>query len=103
MKIWRSVNTYTHAQVIANPYIVVAARAAGYPATWNRYAAVSQNEVPTEADFLDASAKTSGTIRVLIPTSGWGDERRGYLHFALPASQEAPTIAGAARRDKFNR
>ena len=94
LKLWRSVNTYTHAQVIADPYVVVAARAAGYPATWNRYAAVSQNEVPTEADFLDASAKTSATIRVLIPTSGWGDERRGYLHFALPASQEAPTIAG---------
>ena len=62
--------------------------------TWNRYAVVSQNQEPTAADFADSSARTSESIQVLIPNAGWGADRRGYLHFALPADQDAPTIAG---------
>ena len=94
MLTYRSTGQYTQAEVQGAGYELTIAVDPGFPTTWNRYACVTQSDTPTAADFLEASARASATIRVLIPTSGWGDERRGYLHFALPASQEAPTIAG---------
>ena len=90
----RTVGTYTQAEVDADPYVLTVRKDPAAPATWNRYAIVTQNAVPVASDFADASARTSETIQVLIPNTGWGDDRRGYLHFALPADQDAPTIAG---------
>ena len=63
------------------------------PSTWNRYAVVTANPVPTAADFLSDDASTSASISILIPNAGWASGR-GYLHFALPADQDAPTVAG---------
>ena len=94
MLTYRSTGQYTQAEVQGAGYELTIAVDPAFPTTWNRYACVTQSDTPTAADFLEASAQTSATIRVLIPTSGWGDERRAYLHFALPATQEAPTIAG---------
>ena len=98
--IYRSTGTYTQAEVQAAGYELVVEVAAGFPNTWNRYAVVTQNAVPVASDFADATAQTSPTIRVLIPNSGWGDDARGYLHFALPADQGAPTIAGQVGGDQ---
>ena len=94
-RLYRTVGTYTQAEIDAEPFELAVAKDAAYPATFNRYAVVTQNETPTAADFLSANARNSASIRVLIPDAGWTDGR-GYLHFALPADQAAPTIAGQA-------
>ena len=91
---YRSVGTYTQAEVDADAYVLTVRKDPAFPSTWNRYAVVTQNQEPTAADFLNATARTSESIRVLIPNTGWGDDRRAYLHFALPIGQDAPTIAG---------
>ena len=44
---------------------------------------------------MHANAQTSESIIISIPNGGWANGR-GYLHFALPADQDAPTIAGLA-------
>ena len=93
IKLWRSVNTYSKAEVTAGPWTVVSRRAAGVPTTWNRYAVVTADPTPTAADFLSDVATASPTINIFIPNSGWEDGR-GYLHFALPANQDTPTLAG---------
>ena len=86
--------TYTQAEIDAAPYeLTVIKKDLRSPNTWNRYAVVTANDTPTAADFLSDNATSSETIRILIPNEGWGTGR-GYLHFALPATQDAPTIAG---------
>ena len=91
---YRTVGTYTQAEVDADAYVLDIRKDPAAPSTWNRYAVVTQNQEPTAPDFLNATARTSESIRVLIPNTGWGDDRRAYLHFALPIAQDAPTIAG---------
>ena len=91
--IYRTVNTYTQPQVDSADYELTIEKDSAFPNTWNRYAVVSANPVPTEADFLSDVATVSQSTRIFIPNSGWTDGQ-GHLHFALPASQAAPTIAG---------
>ena len=93
--IYRTVNTYTQPQVDSADYELTIEKDPAFPNTWNRYAVVTANPVPTEADFLSDVATVSQSTRIFIPNSGWTDGQ-GYLHFALPASQAAPTIAGLA-------
>ena len=94
-RLYRTVSTYTQAQIDADTYELTVIKDPAAPETFNRYAVVTASDTPTEADFLSTGAKSSQTIRVLIPNVGWGTGR-GYLHFALPATQDAPTIAGQA-------
>lgn len=91
--VWVSDNTYAWADIKDHPFVLTLEKDASAPNTWNRYAVVTQNAVPTAADFLHANARTSASISIFIPNAGWVDGR-GYLHFALPSAQDAPTIAG---------
>lgn len=91
--VWVSDNTYAWADIKDHPFVLTLEKDASAPNTWNRYAVVTANPVPTAADFLHANARTSASTIIFIPNSGWVDGR-GYLHFALPAAQDAPTIAG---------
>ena len=90
---YRTTNTYTQAEIQSADYVLVVQRVAGTPATFNRYAVVTGNPVPTAADFLSDDANASASISILIPNAGWVNGR-GYLHFALPSAQDAPTVAG---------
>ena len=91
--LYRTTGTYTQTEIDAAPYELTVIKNPASPNTWNRYAVVTANDTPTAADFLSDNATSSETIRILIPNEGWGTGR-GYLHFALPATQDAPTIAG---------
>ena len=92
-KVYRTTSTYTQSEVDSADYELAIMVDAAFPHTYNRYAVVTDNPVPTAADFLGSNAQFSSGISILIPNSGWVDGR-GYLHFALPATQAAPTIAG---------
>ena len=85
--------THVWSEVNAHPFELVLAKDAAAPNTYNRYCVVTDDAVPTAADFLSDDATHSDTISILIPNSGWTDGR-GFLHFALPSGQDAPTIAG---------
>ena len=92
-RVWVSSQAYTPDQIDAHPFELTIARRSTTPSTYNRYAVVTENAVPTAADFMGPNARVSSHELILIPQSGWVD-RRGYLHFALPEGQDAPTIAG---------
>ena len=90
---WHSVGTYTQAQVESGDYELVIEKDPLAPNTYNRYAVVTQNAIPTADDFMGDGARTSPTANIAIPLAGW-ENGRGYLHFGLPATQPAPTVAG---------
>ena len=91
--VWVSDNQYSWDDIKDHPFVLVIEQDADAPNTYNRYAVVTQNAEPAAADFLSAGATHSANVTVLLPQSGWEDGR-GYLHFALPSGQDAPTIAG---------
>ena len=93
VEVWVSDSTYTWDQISEHPFELTMTADASAPNTYNRYAVVTDNPTPTAADFLSDDARTSETINVLIPNRGW-ENGRGYLHFALPATQDTPTLAG---------
>ncbi len=91
--VWVSDSTYTWDEISVHPFELAVESDPTAPNTYNRYAVVTADPTPTAADFLSDVATASGTINILIPNAGWEDGR-GYLHFALPAAQETPTLAG---------
>ena len=93
VQIWVSDATYMWAEIKDHPFVLTIEKDASAPNTYNRYAVVTANPNPTAADFLSANATFSGGARILIPGAGWVGGQ-GYLHFALPAAQDAPKVAG---------
>lgn len=93
MEVWVSDSTYLWDAISEHPFELTLTVDAAAPNTYNRYAVVTDDPTPTAADFLSDDATASPTISILIPNAGWEDGR-GYLHFALPATQDAPTLAG---------
>ncbi len=91
--VWGTLDQYYWSQIKDHPFVLVIEQDPNYPNTYNRYAVVTQNPNPTAADFLSSGATHSLRAILGVPQSGWVDGR-GYLHFALPADQPAPTIAG---------
>ena len=55
---YRTIGTYTQAQVDADAYVLDIRKDPAAPSTWNRYAVVTQNQEPTAPDFLNATART---------------------------------------------
>ena len=94
-EIWVADATHVWSEVNAYPFELTLKKDALLPLTYNRYCVVTNSDTPTEADFLSRGAYVGGGISVLIPSSGWTNGQ-GYLHFALPASQDTPTIVGLA-------
>ncbi len=91
--VWVADTTRTWAEIKDHPFILTVVKDAAFPNTYNRYAVVTGNPVPSAADFLSDDANASASISILIPNAGWVNGR-GYLHFALPSTQDAPTVAG---------
>ena len=94
-RIWRTVATWTQAEIAEHPFVLTTAQNATAIQTYNRYSAVTANPVPTPADFLseDKDADDSGSMTIRVPRGGY-TAGSGYLHFALPAGQVAPTVVG---------
>ena len=90
---YHTVGTYTQAEVESGDFELTIEKDASAPNTYNRYAVVTQSDTPTAADFVSDDALTSTISGIAVPSSGW-ESGRGYLHFALPASQDAPSVAG---------
>ena len=92
--IWVSDNQYNWSEIKDYPFILTVEKNAGAPNTYNRYSCVTQNAIPTEADFLATGARVSSNSIVRTPAIGWWENNQGYLHFALPSDQDAPTLVG---------